>query len=257
MTDPRFLSGRRALVTGADQGIGRAIARALDAAGATVVLHHLNGAAGARETLAAAETHEADFTEAGAAAGLAARVLEGGPLDILIANAAIEQRGPWQSVTEETVNRHVEANFTSFLTLCQALVPPMAERGWGRVVAVGSIMAARPRAETLVYAALKSAQYTALAAIARDVAGSGVTLNAIAPGAIETERTASRYADPDFRNAVTAKIPAGRQGRPDDCVAPVLMFCSDQAAYITGATVPVDGGWSLGDAPGGLPGERT
>ena len=252
MAEPAALTGRRALVTGADTGIGRAIARALAAQGAQVVLHHLGNAAGARETLDA-ETHEADFTLDGAAEALAQAVLAGGPVDILIANAAIERRSPWQDLSAATLHDHVAANLGALLALCQGLVPPMAARGWGRVVAVGSVMAARPRAETLAYAALKSAQTTALRALAREVAASGVTLNAIAPGAIETERTAGRYADPDFRAAVTAKIPAGRQGQPEDCVAPVLMLCGDGASYITGVEIPVDGGWTAGDAPGQLP----
>lgn len=252
VADAAPLSGRRALVTGADTGIGRALARGLAAQGATVVLHHLGNAEGARETLEA-ESFEADFTQPGAAEGLARAALKGGPVDILIANAAIERRGPWQEITPATLTDHLSANLGSLLTLCQHLVPPMAERGWGRVVAVGSIMAARPRAETLPYAALKSAQTTALRALAREVAPQGVTLNAIAPGAIETERTRDRYADPAFRAAVTAKIPARRQGQPEDCVAPVLMLCGEGASYITGVEIPVDGGWSAGDAPGLLP----
>ena len=247
------LSGRRALVTGADRGIGRAVARGLAGQGATIVLHHLGNAEGARETVAGAEIFEADFTRPDAAAHLARAALSGGPIDILIANAAIERRGPWAEIGAETVADHVAANFTSLLTLCQQLVPPMAARGWGRVVAVGSVMAARPRSETLVYAALKSAQLTALRAIARDVAARGVTLNAVAPGAIETERMVDRYADPGFRAAVEAKIPAGRPGLPEDCVPPVLMLCGDGASYITGAEIPVDGGWTIGDAPGALP----
>ncbi|WP_417743103.1 SDR family NAD(P)-dependent oxidoreductase [Salipiger sp.] len=252
MAEAGSLSGRRALVTGADTGIGRAIARGLAAEGAQVVLHHLGNPGGARETLDA-EIHEADFTREGAAEGLARRVLSGGPVDILIANAAIERRGPWQEITAQGLSDHLAANLGSLVTLCQHLVPPMAARGWGRVVAVSSVMAARPRAETLSYAAMKSAQITALRALAREVAADGVTLNAIAPGAIETERTAGRYADPDFLAAVAAKIPARRQGTPEDCVAPVLMLCGEGASYITGAEIPVDGGWTAGDAPGALP----
>jgi gluconate 5-dehydrogenase len=120
-------------------------------------------------------------------------------------------------------------------------------------VALGSVLARRPRAETVVYAALKAAQLAAIRAIARDVARDGVTMNVISPGAIETERTAERYADAGFRRAVVAKIPAGRQGQPADCVAPVVMLCSPAAGYITGADIPIDGGWSIGDAPGALP----
>ena len=140
----RPLAGRRALVTGADQGIGRALARGLADRGATVVVHHLGNAAGAAETVQGAEVFEADFTQSGAAADLAQAVLAGGPVDILIANAAIERRGPWETLTAGTIGDHVAANFTALLALCQALVPPMSLRGWGRVVAVGSVMAARP-----------------------------------------------------------------------------------------------------------------
>lgn len=258
MTEARApLAGRRALVTGADQGIGLALARGLAGAGAEIVVHHLGNPEGAASAVPGAPVLEADFTRPGAAAELAARALETGPLDILIANAAIERRAPWLELTESAVADHFAANFASLLQLCQQLVPPMAARGFGRVVAVGSVMAARPRAETLAYAALKSAQLTALRAIAREVAGQGVTLNSIAPGAIETERTAARYADPEFRAAVTAKIPAARPGRPQDCVAPVVMLCGEGGGYITGAEIPVDGGWTLGDAPGALPGAST
>lgn len=250
MTDPaKSLQGRRALVTGADTGIGRALARGLASQGAEVVLHHLGNPDGARETLPQSAIFEADFTQKGAASDLARAVLTEGPIDILIANAAIEQRRPWEEIKTEHIASHVAANFTSLLMLSQELIPHMVARGWGRVVAVGSIMATRPRAETLIYASMKSAQLTALQCIARDVAASGVTLNSIAPGAIETERTAERYADPMFRAVVEAKIPAKRAGIPQDCVAPVLMFCSDAASYITGVEVPIDGGWSIGDPP--------
>lgn len=77
-------------------------------------------------------------------------------------------------------------------------------------------------------------------------------MNVVSPGAIETDRTAALYANADFRRAVTAKIPVGRQGVPEDCVAPVSMFCSDAASYITGVNIPVNGGWDIGDAPGNL-----
>jgi len=254
MADAGPLSGRRALVTGADQGIGRVIARGLVGQGAEVVLHHLGNPEGAAETLPGAEVFEADFTVPGSVEALAEAVLAR-PVDILVANAAIERRGPWEEIGDIAIQDHLAANFTSLLTLCQRLVPPMAARGWGRVVALSSVMAARPRAETLLYASLKSAQLTALRSIARDVAGQGVTLNAIAPGAIETERTADRYADPAFRAAVEAKIPARRPGSPEDCVAPVLMLCGEGGSYITGAEIPVDGGWTIGDAPGALPGQ--
>lgn len=256
---PFTLAGRRALVTGASSGIGRAIALALSRAGAQLVLHHFGDATGAAETARSVENapvFEVDFTHAGAAASLAEAVLAGEePIDILVANAAIERRVPWTGISEAHLADHVAANLMSLLALTQRLVPPMAARGWGRVVAVGSVMAARPRAETLAYAALKAAQVTALRSIARDVAAKGVTMNVVSPGAIEIEKNAARYADSVFRKTVVAKIPAGRQGRPGDIAGAVAFLCSDAASYITGVDIPVDGGWTIGDAPGVLPGE--
>ena len=262
MTAGRFsLAGRRAFVTGASSGIGRAIALALHEPGATLVLHHFGdpeGAAASARAVGGAPVFEADFTRAGAATALAGAVLDRhGPIDVLIANAAIERRAAWTALTEAEVGAHVSANLLSLIALTQGFVPAMAERGWGRVVATGSVMAARPRAEALAYAAMKSAQFTALRSIAREVGPRGVTMNVVSPGAIQIERNAARYADPDFRRAVTAKIPLARPGTPDDVAGAVAFLCTDAAAYITGANIPVDGGWTIGDAPGALPGDGS
>ena len=265
MTGAFSLLGRRAVVTGANSGIGRAIALGLARHGADVAVHghgDREGLASVRAEIGAvgraAMDFEADFLDPSAPEALARRVAnEFGPVDILIANAAIEYRTSWQDVTGDHLARHFTANFASLVALCRALVPAMAERGWGRVVATGSVMATRPRAETVAYAACKSAQLTAIRAIAREVAPRGVTMNVISPGAIETERMAARYADASFRRAVAAKIPVGRPGRPEDCVGPAIFLCSDEAAYLTGVDIPVDGGWTIGDAPGALPGETA
>ncbi|MER9303976.1 SDR family oxidoreductase [Mesorhizobium sp. M0496] len=263
MSSDRFsLAGRRALVTGASSGIGRAVAIALAEHGASLVLHHLGDEDGARGTAerTGADTTvlEADFTQAEAVAAFTNELeARAGAIDILISNAAIEHRRAWEEIDSGHVHEHVAANFTALLTLTASLVPAMARRGWGRVVATGSIMARRPRSETVVYASLKAAQLTAVRAIARDVAPHGVTMNVISPGAIETEATASRYVDASFRKAVSAKIPAGRHGQPDDLVGAFVFLCSDAARYITGADIPVDGGWTIGDAPGLLPGTAS
>lgn len=259
------LAARRALVTGANSDIGAAIARGLAAQGADLVLHHL-AAADATEKLAGeiggtgrpAAVVEADFLDVDAVASFAGDVLAAhGPVDILVSCTAIERRRPWAEVTPAHLQAHLAAGVTALISLSSVLVPPMAARGWGRVVAIGSVLAARPRSETIAYAAAKSAQLTALRALARDVARNGVTMNVVSPGAIETARTAARYADPQFRAAVSAKIPAARPGLPQDIVGPVLMLCSDAGAYVTGADIPVDGGWTIGDAPGALPGEAS
>lgn len=249
------LSGKRALVTGANSDIGYAIAQALAAEGADLVLHRRGDAKSLGDDRPLFETCPvilADFLETDGASKLAKAALEIGQIDILIANAAMEQRQPWLDVDPEFINAHVSANFTSMMMLMSALVPSMERQKWGRVIAIGSVMATRPRAETAIYAALKSAQLTALRAIARDVAPNGVTMNVVSPGAIETGHMAELYAKAEFRNAVTAKIPMARPGTPQDCVAPVTMLCGDGASYITGVDIPVNGGWDIGDAPGNL-----
>jgi len=262
MSVPFSLKGRRALVTGGNSDIGAAIARGLAQLGADLVLHHF-GADEATETFAGSlratgsqtQVIEADFLDVQSVAPFAATLLRDyGPIDIIISCAAVERRKPWSQVTAADFHEHLAAGVTALISLCSVLVPPMCERGWGRVVAIGTVLSDRPRAETIPYAAAKSAQWTAMRAMARDVAPHGVTMNVVSPGAVETKPMASRYADPAFRKAVTAKIPMGRPGRPDDVVGPVLMLCSDAGAYVTGVNIPVDGGWTIGDAPGGLPG---
>ncbi|MBZ9699646.1 MULTISPECIES: SDR family NAD(P)-dependent oxidoreductase [unclassified Mesorhizobium] len=259
MSKDRFsLAGRRALVTGASSGIGRAVAIALAQHGASVALHHFGDAAGARETAAAigpgTAVLEADFTDSKSMSAFTDEAAGAGPIDILVSNGAIERRRAWSEIDEAHIQAHVAANFTALLTLATRLVPAMAKRGWGRVVATGSVMARRPRAETIVYASLKAAQLTAVRAMAREVAPHGVTMNVVSPGAIETEATAERYRDAAFRQAVAAKIPAGRHGQADDLVGAFVFLCSDAARYVTGADLPVDGGWTIGDAPSALPG---
>lgn len=257
------LAGRHALITGANSDIGAAVARGFAKLGADLILHHFDApevteklAGEMRAIGCTAQVLEADFLDVGSVAPFAETVSrDHGPIDIIVSCTAVERRKPWTQVTAADLHEHLAAGATALISLCSVLVPPMCERGWGRVVAIGSVMSDRPRAETIPYAAAKSAQLTALRAMARDVGPHGVTMNVVSPGAVETQRMASRYADPDFRKAVTAKIPMGRPGRPDDVVGPVLMLCSDAGGYVTGVNIPVDGGWTIGDAPGGLPGE--
>lgn len=262
MADPTLpLSGRWALITGANTGIGRAIALGCAHSGADVVVHHHGDQAGANEVVAAivamgrqAKSLELDFSDS-QATSQAAKMLAASepPIDILILNAAIEQRADWTDIDADLIHRHVSVNYTASLLLLTKLVPAMSARGWGRVVAIGSVLASRPRSETAIYASLKTAQLTALRAIARDVAKRGVTVNVVSPGSILTGRSAEALSDAATLEMVKRKIPANRIGQPEDCVPPVLMLCSDPAGYITGADIPVDGGWHIGDAMGPLP----
>lgn len=250
------LAGRRALVTGASGDIGRALALGLAGAGADIAVHHCamaTAADGVAAEVAAlgrrAQVFDADFTRPGVARALAGAVLEQGPVDILISNAAVERRSNWTAIDPDDFASMVSVNFAAFIDLAAVLAPPMAARGWGRIIATGSVLATRPRAETIVYASLKAAQTCAVRALARELGVDGVTVNVISPGAVETARMADLYARPDFRAAVTAKLPLGRPALPGDCTGPVVMLCSDAGGYVTGAVIPVDGGWTAGDAP--------
>jgi glucose 1-dehydrogenase len=248
---PFDLSGRVALVTGSSRGIGRAIALGLAGCGAAVAVHCGSrkdeaevvaaqiAASGGKSACIAAEL--ADPSACHALVTETAACL--GPIDILVLNGSTEIRQDWLEISQAEFDRQVAVNLRSSLLLLQSAVPTMAERGWGRVVSMGSIQEARPGPRLMLYAALKCAQTSMIVNLARQYAARGVTLNNLAPGAIATERNAAVLADPDYRSRVEAQIPSRRIGVPEDCVGACLLLCSDAGAYITGATLFVDGGW--------------
>ena len=238
-------------MTGADAGIGAAIAQALSETGHDLILHHLGGGEGvARVAFRAAATdrraslHEADFADPAAVARLARAVLAEGPVDVLVSNVAVQVMEDWTAVGADAADLQWRVNFRAPLALAQALVPEMARRGWGRVVLVGSVQQVRPHPQMIVYAALKSAQENMVRNLARQVAGRGVTVNAVAPGVIETERTRAAFSDPSELAAVRAQIPMGRVGAPGDVSGLVAFLVSDSARYLTGQSILVDGGMS-------------
>ena len=242
------LDGRTALVTGARREIGRAIAEGLGAVGARVAVHHAGTAEEARDAAGVvaaigggAQAFGADFSQAGAAESLAAAVTQAfGQVDILVLNASIEILQPMGAIDRAAYDRQMDINVWSTLALLQALVPGMAERGWGRVVTVGSVQQISPAAEMMVYAGYKALQHNWAINLARQFTRQGVTVNNLAPGLIATARNADQIA---ARGAqMTARIPAGRMGRPDDLVGAALLLCSDAGDYISGANLYVDGG---------------
>jgi NAD(P)-dependent dehydrogenase (short-subunit alcohol dehydrogenase family) len=254
LPDPttRFrLDGRIALVTGARREIGRAIALALAAQGARVAVHHAGtaeetaDAAGVVAEMhagnAAAAAFAADFAEDNAGANLAKSVLAAfGQVDILVLNASIEILKDWTEITGAEFDRQISVNLHATLQLLQALVPPMAERGWGRVLTIGSIQQISPHPAMMVYAGSKAMQYNWAINIARQVGGRGVTVNNLAPGIIATARNRAQLAKDDGR--LLARVPVGRLGRPDDLVGAAMLLCSDAGSYINGANLFVDGG---------------
>jgi len=248
MTDPFDLSGRKALITGSSRGIGAGLATALAGRGAEVVVHGREASA-ELDTLAdklGGKALAADLADAEACKDLARRaqdLLDG--VDILILNASYEMRADWKRVSVEDADLQMAVNFRSSLLLCQALAPGMTERGWGRIIALGSIQEVRPNPALMVYAAAKAAQANMMMNLARELGPHGVTVNTLSPGAIATDRNVRALSDPAYRAKVEAQIPAGRIGQPDDCVGACLLLASDAGAYVNGAVLRVDGGWSV------------
>ncbi len=247
---PFRLTGRTALVTGARREIGRAIALGLAGAGARLAIHHAgtqeehsDAAAVVRDIRAMggeATAFPQDFTQDDAGHALATAVTAWAPIDILVLNASIELPEDLRAITREHFDRQIAVNLRTTLELLQALAPPMAERGWGRVVTIGSVQQEKPHPAMLVYAGTKAAQLNWVRSLARQFGGHGVTVNNLAPGAILTARNRAQMATE--AEALVQRIPAGRLGRPDDLVGAALLLCSNAGSYINGANLFVDGG---------------
>lgn len=243
---------RTALITGAARGIGRAICDALASQGIRILaLDQDHGAlsTSVNELRLAGATVDPLFTDLADASDLASVLAEivkaGTEVDVLVPCAAIDPREDQLRVPLESAHRQFAVNMLATLQMVEAFVPGMQQRGWGRVVAIGSVQEERPRPDNLIYAALKAAQTHAMRNWARSAAGPNLTFNVVRPGAIETDRNRDVLADPAYRQAVLDRIPLGRLGRAADCSAVVAWLCGEQAAYVNGAVIDVDGGMRL------------
>ncbi|SDR60768.1 NAD(P)-dependent dehydrogenase, short-chain alcohol dehydrogenase family [Rhizobiales bacterium GAS113] len=255
------LTGRNALVTGGSVSIGRAIALQLAAAGADVAIQYSQAAdARFRYPDAAARTCAeiaglsrravaiaADFAKPGEASRCVAEAsAQLGRLEILVICASIQSRQAFEALPADEIARHVAINFTATVELLQAALPAMAERGWGRVLSIGSVNQTRPDAELSVYAALKSAQHNLIINLARRYADKGVTLNTLSPGLVATERNRwRRKSAAQWRAIEQAANPMRRAGQPQDMVGAALLLCSQASSFITGADLQVTGGGHL------------
>jgi 3-oxoacyl-[acyl-carrier protein] reductase len=245
------ISGRVALVGGATQGIGRAIAETLVAEDARVVITARDAA---RTAQVAAEIGAVaglgwDTADLKAAPALVTRVgEETGPVDILVTNTGgpPADPDPLALTTEQWVQAH-RTLVLAPMTLLRLVLPGMRRRRWGRVVGVASTSVREPIQALILSNAERSAQLAAYKTLAREVAGDGVTINTLLTGSIATERAASFAGSMAAAEAAAAEsVPAGRLGRPEEMAWAAAFLCSERAAYITGAALAVDGGALLG-----------
>lgn len=238
------ISGRVALVTGASKGLGLGIARALAAEGAAVALSSRSQErAGAAAASLAGTAHgfEHDAADVEAAADLLERVGQTlGPVDIVVTNSGGPPASPDAlSFSHAQWREAYDMLLLGQIALIEAALPGMRERGWGRVLAVGSSVAREPSPQLMLSNSHRAGLLAALKTIARQVAPDGITVNALLPGLIDTDRARS------LGGASRASaIPAGRMGTVEEFAAAGAFLCSEPAAYITGTTLLVDGGAS-------------
>lgn len=236
---------RRALVTGGSGALGAAICRALAADGCHVLVH-ANGSADRAAALVAeiaasgrsAEPLAFDVTDADAAAAALERVLEAGPIQILVNNAGIHDDAVMPAMRREQWSRVVDVSLNGFFNVTQPLLMPMIGTRWGRIVTVSSVAAIAGNRGQTNYAAAKAGLHGATKSLALELAPRGITVNAVAPGII-----ASPMADAAFdADMVKRMVPMKRAGRTEEVADLVAFLASDRAAYISGQIISINGG---------------
>ncbi|MCM0640567.1 glucose 1-dehydrogenase [Cellulomonas wangsupingiae] len=248
MSTPFDLTGRTAVVTGGGRGLGRGITQALLAAGADVVVLARNPVPAELEQEAAAlgrtlAFEPLDLGDGDAIAATAERVLAEHRVDILVNNAGTQERHPSAEFPLESWDRVIDVNLRSVFQLCQLFGRPMLERGDGKIVNLASLLSFQGGLTVPAYAASKGAVAQLTKALCNEWSAKGVNVNAVAPGYMETDMNAALLADPVRLEQLSARIPAGRWGRPEDIGNVVVFLASPAAAYVHGQVLAVDGGW--------------
>jgi len=248
--EEKTLDGKVVLVTGGSRGIGRAIAGSLAAEGASVVLAARDGArlAEAVEEITGAggraDSVSIDVADRSSVTAATARVLEThGRVDGLVNNAGVTRDNLVLRMKDEDWDAVLATNLTGVFLCTQAVLRSMIKQRSGRIVNVTSVVGLMGNAGQANYAASKAGVVGFTKSVAREVASRGITVNAVAPGFIDTDMTASTT--DKAREAVTAAIPMGRVGRPQDVAGAVTYLISDAAAYVTGQVLGVDGGFRM------------
>ena len=246
------LHGRTALITGASKGLGKAMALALAGAGASVALvsrdePKLNDVAKQiRDAGGSADVFAADVTDEAQVARVrdAVAAKPGGSLHILVNNAGINIRKPITDFTLAEWHSVLNTNLTSVFLLCRAFVPLMKGQGYGRIINMTSMMSHISLPGRTAYSASKTALLGLNRALALELAAEKITVNGISPGVCDTEINIPLMQNAELRAQFLAKIPAGRWGEPREIASLALYLCSEDAGFITGTDIVIDGGWT-------------
>jgi NAD(P)-dependent dehydrogenase (short-subunit alcohol dehydrogenase family) len=226
---------RRVLVTGTASGAGKATATAFYDAGATVI-----GVDIADQGHVGWRTLHADLSDTDS---VKAVIADAGPVDILVNAHGLLQPMEIEDITPADFDRAIAINLTSVFFLCQGFAPTMLDQGWGRIINFSSVVARTGGVTSAAYAAAKAGVIAMTKSMARKYAPSAVTVNSIAPAAIDTPLNA--FLTPEQRANVESAIPLGRFSQPEEFAAVVLFLAGNDAGYITGATIDVNGGWVM------------
>lgn len=245
---PSTEPGRVAIVTGGTRGIGAAITRRLAAQGVHVVAVYrgdTTAAAALAAELDGVTVEQVDVADAGACADLVRRVLdEHGRLDHLVANAGLLVEAASVDTEPSTWEQVVAVNLSAAFHLCRAALPAMRAAGFGRIVTISSVTAVMGSPTEAAYGAAKAGLHGLTRSLARETARAGITVNCVMPGVFETDMTAAM---PErTRQAILRMIPVGRRGLPDELATAVCFLLADDAGYVTGSVLTVDGGLSMG-----------
>ena len=242
------LTGKTALVTGASGGIGGAIAKALHGQGAAVVLsgtraealEKLKSELGARAFVAQANLSDVASVEA---LPKAAEAAAGAPIDILVNNAGITRDNLFMRMKDEEWDQVIQVNLTAAFRLSRAVLRGMMKKRWGRIVQITSIVGATGNPGQGNYAAAKAGLIGMTKSLAAEVASRNITVNAVAPGFIQTAMT--EVLTDQQKEAIATRIPLARMGKPEEIAAAIVYLASEEAAYVTGETIHINGGMAM------------